>query len=73
MERRGGQTSGLSEVTVSVERIKVCEMPCSEDDDSQTGFLSEPGQPMSKAELRKVNSRFVNLILKLGVGISLKL
>ena len=31
------------------------EMPCSEDDDSQTGF-SEPTQGMSKAELRKVNT-----------------
>ncbi|CAK1580540.1 unnamed protein product [Parnassius mnemosyne] len=30
-------------------------MPCSEDDDSQTGFLSEPTQGMSKAELRKTN------------------
>ncbi|KAF9801634.1 hypothetical protein SFRURICE_012206 [Spodoptera frugiperda] len=29
-------------------------MPCSEDDDSQTGF-SEPTQGMSKAELRKTN------------------
>ncbi|KPJ19934.1 Protein deadpan [Papilio machaon] len=28
-------------------------MPCSEDDDSQTGFMSEPSQGMSKAELRK--------------------
>ncbi|XP_013145110.1 PREDICTED: protein deadpan-like [Papilio polytes] len=30
-------------------------MPCSEDDDSQTGFMSEPSQGMSKAELRKTN------------------
>ncbi|XP_068633597.1 uncharacterized protein [Battus philenor] len=30
-------------------------MPCSEDDDSQTGFMSEPTQGMSKAELRKTN------------------
>ncbi|XP_045772383.1 uncharacterized protein LOC123872257 [Maniola jurtina] len=32
-------------------------MPCSEDDDSQSGFMSEPtpGQRLSKAELRKTN------------------
>ncbi|CAG5045369.1 unnamed protein product [Parnassius apollo] len=30
-------------------------MPCSEDDDSQSGFMSEPTQGMSKAELRKTN------------------
>ncbi|KAM3957556.1 uncharacterized protein ACR2FA_000562 [Aphomia sociella] len=30
-------------------------MPCSEDDDSQTGFIGEPTQGMSKAELRKTN------------------
>ncbi|KAG7308440.1 hypothetical protein JYU34_005646 [Plutella xylostella] len=30
-------------------------MPCSEDDDSQTGFMSESGQGLSKAELRKTN------------------
>ncbi|XP_049873761.1 transcription factor HES-4-like [Pectinophora gossypiella] len=30
-------------------------MPCSEDDDSQSGFMSEPPQGMSKAELRKTN------------------
>lgn len=29
-------------------------MPTSEDDDSQTGFISEPTPGMSKAELRKV-------------------
>lgn len=37
-------------------------MPCSEDDDSQTGF-SEPSQGgMSKAELRKVNKLFRILV-----------
>ncbi|XP_023941875.1 NADPH oxidase activator-like [Bicyclus anynana] len=30
-------------------------MPCSEDDDSQSGFMSEPTHAMSKAELRKTN------------------
>ncbi|XP_059052163.1 uncharacterized protein LOC131846783 [Achroia grisella] len=30
-------------------------MPCSEDDDSQTGFATEATQGMSKAELRKTN------------------
>ncbi|CAH2095949.1 unnamed protein product [Euphydryas editha] len=30
-------------------------MPCSEDDDSQSGFNSEPTHSMSKAELRKTN------------------
>ncbi|CAH0715335.1 unnamed protein product, partial [Brenthis ino] len=30
-------------------------MPCSEDDDSQSGFNSEPSQALSKAELRKTN------------------
>ncbi|XP_026761741.1 uncharacterized protein LOC113520570 [Galleria mellonella] len=30
-------------------------MPCSEDDDSQTGFATEPTQGLSKAELRKTN------------------
>ncbi|XP_047533283.1 protein deadpan-like [Vanessa atalanta] len=30
-------------------------MPCSEDDDSQSGFMSEPSHSMSKAELRKTN------------------
>ncbi|XP_028030124.1 transcription factor HES-4-B-like [Bombyx mandarina] len=30
-------------------------MPTSEDDDSQTGFISEPTPGMSKAELRKTN------------------
>ncbi|CAH2270115.1 jg7652 [Pararge aegeria aegeria] len=30
-------------------------MPCSEDDDSQSGFMSEPTHALSKAELRKTN------------------
>ncbi|XP_028166957.1 uncharacterized protein LOC114357521 [Ostrinia furnacalis] len=30
-------------------------MPCSEDDDSQTGFMSDSTRGMSKAELRKTN------------------
>lgn len=40
-------------------------MQCSEDDDSQSGFNSEPTQVLSKAELRKVISVSVCVSLML--------
>lgn len=34
-------------------------MPCSEDDDSQTGFSGDNTQGLSKAELRKVTKLYI--------------
>lgn len=42
---------------LSDSEVKVRTMPCSEDDDSQTGFTSDSTRGLSKAELRKVRMK----------------